>query len=65
MTPDPVLLLYGQPQTHVMWHRVAPHLAEQFSVIFPDLRGYGDSAKPDGGNDHRSYAKRTMRRGLA
>jgi haloacetate dehalogenase len=55
-----VLLLHGYPQTHVMWHRVAPALAERFTVVCPDLRGYGDSAKPAGGQDHLEYSKRTM-----
>ena len=58
----PVLLLHGYPQTHVMWHRVAPALAERFTVVCPDLRGYGDSDKPVGGGDHIAYAKRTMAR---
>jgi haloacetate dehalogenase len=58
----PVLLLHGYPQTHVMWHRVAPRLAERFTVVCPDLRGYGDSAKPPGGGDHGAYSKRTMAR---
>jgi haloacetate dehalogenase len=56
----PLLLLHGYPQTHVMWHRVAPALAERFTVVCPDLRGYGDSDKPPGGRDHAGYAKRTM-----
>jgi haloacetate dehalogenase len=56
----PLLLLHGYPQTHVMWHRVAPRLAERFTVIAPDLRGYGDSAKPPGGADHAAYSKRVM-----
>ena len=56
----PVLLLHGYPQTHVMWHRVAPVLAEHFTVVCPDLRGYGDSDKPPGGRDHAAYSKRTM-----
>lgn len=56
----PLLLLHGYPQTHVMWHRVAPVLARQFTVVCPDLRGYGDSAKPPGGGDHDAYSKRTM-----
>jgi haloacetate dehalogenase len=56
----PVLLLHGYPQTHAMWHRVAPTLAGQFTVVCPDLRGYGDSDKPPGGQDHATYAKRTM-----
>jgi haloacetate dehalogenase len=55
-----VLLLHGYPQTHVMWHRVAPDLAEHFTVVCPDLRGYGDSAKPPGGHDHVEYSKRAM-----
>ncbi|MDX1653807.1 MAG: alpha/beta hydrolase [Candidatus Competibacteraceae bacterium] len=58
----PLLLLHGYPQTHVMWHRLAPTLAEDFTVVCPDLRGYGDSAKPAGGPDHSAYAKRAMAR---
>ncbi len=54
----PVLLLHGYPQTHVMWHLVAPRLAGRFTVVLPDLRGYGDSSKPAGGE--MAYAKRTM-----
>jgi haloacetate dehalogenase len=61
-TGPPVLLLHGYPQTHVMWHRVAPALAERFTVVCPDLRGYGDSDKPPGGPDHEDYSKRTMAR---
>ena|SRR5215207_97870 len=56
----PVLLLHGYPQTHVMWHRVAPPLARRHTVVCPDLRGYGDSDKPPGGGDHAEYAKRAM-----
>jgi haloacetate dehalogenase len=56
----PVLLLHGYPETHVMWHRVAPLLAQDHTVVCPDLRGYGDSAKPAGGGDHAVYSKRTM-----
>src|SRR5262249_13419522 len=56
----PLLLLHGYPQTHVMWHKIAPRLAEDFTVVAPDLRGYGDSDKPDGGADHAGYSKRTM-----
>jgi haloacetate dehalogenase len=55
-----VLLLHGYPQSHVMWHRVAPRLAERFTVVVPDLRGYGDSAKPPGDVGHRTYSKRVM-----
>jgi haloacetate dehalogenase len=58
----PVLLLHGYPQTHAMWHLVAPRLAERFTVVVADLRGYGDSAKPPGGADHAGYAKRAMAR---
>src|SRR5216110_138369 len=58
----PVLLLHGYPQTHVMWHKVAPRLAEEFTVVVADLRGYGDSAKPQGGGDYADYSKRTMAR---
>lgn len=56
----PLLLLHGYPQTSAIWHRVAPALAERFTVLCADLRGYGDSAKPDGGPDHAAYAKRAM-----
>jgi haloacetate dehalogenase len=56
----PVLLLHGYPQTHVCWHKVAPLLAETFTVVCPDLRGYGDSSKPTGDAGHRGYAKRTL-----
>lgn len=56
----PVLLLHGYPQTHIMWHRVAPLLAEHFTVVASDLRGYGDSSKPAGGTDHVGYSKRAM-----
>src|SRR5688572_21584103 len=56
----PLLLLHGYPQTHVLWHRIAPRLAERFTVVVPDLRGYGASSKPPGGADHATYSKRTM-----
>ncbi|NOK64019.1 MAG: alpha/beta hydrolase [Chloroflexi bacterium AL-W] len=56
----PVLLLHGYPQTHVMWHRVAPRLVEHFTVVAADLRGYGDSSKPSGGAGHINYSKRSM-----
>ena len=56
----PVLLLHGYPQTHAMWHRVAPLLARTHRVVCADLRGYGDSAKPPDAPDHHTYAKRTM-----
>lgn len=56
----PLLLLHGYPQTHIMWHQIAPRLAENFHVVCPDLRGYGDSAKPPGSADHATYSKRAM-----
>jgi len=56
----PLLLLHGYPQTHIMWHRIAPRLAESFTVVLPDLRGYGDSSKPKGEPDHSNYSKRAM-----
>jgi haloacetate dehalogenase len=56
----PVLLLHGYPQTHVMWHKVAPRLAEHFTVVMTDLRGYGDSSKPPAGENHANYSKRAM-----
>ncbi|MEH0828788.1 MULTISPECIES: alpha/beta fold hydrolase [unclassified Micromonospora] len=56
----PVVLLHGHPRTHATWHRVAPLLADRFTVICPDLRGYGGSSKPPGGPDHAGYAKRAM-----
>jgi haloacetate dehalogenase len=56
----PLLLLHGNPQTHAMWHAVAPALAARFTVICPDLRGYGGSFKPPATADHAPYAKREM-----
>jgi hypothetical protein len=53
----PLLLLHGNPETHVMWYKVAPRLATEFSVFAADLRGYGDSSKPEGGEDHSNYSK--------
>jgi haloacetate dehalogenase len=58
----PLLLLHGNPLTHVMWHKVAPWLAEEFTVVAADLRGYGDSSKPPGGGDHIDYSFRVMAR---
>ncbi len=60
----PVLLLHGYPQTHAMWNAVAPRLVESFTVVAADLRGYGDSSKPPGGDDHAAYSKRTMARDM-
>lgn len=56
----PLLLLHGNPLTHVSWHRVAPELARHFTVVLIDLRGYGDSSKPEGGEDHAAYSFRAM-----
>lgn len=56
----PLLLLHGYPQTHVIWHKIAPKLAEKFTVVTPDLRGYGDSDKPPTTSDHAPYSKRAM-----
>ncbi len=56
----PLLLLHGYPETHACWHRVAPALAEHFTVIVPDLRGYGRSGCPSADGNHRAYSKRTM-----
>ena len=54
----PLLLLHGYPQTHVLWHKIAPRLAEHFTVIATDLRGYGDSSKPESDAEHLTYSKR-------
>lgn len=56
----PVVMLHGYPQTHAMWHRVAPALARHYTVVCPDLRGYGDSGKPPSDHQHRPYSKRAM-----
>jgi haloacetate dehalogenase len=56
----PLLLLHGYPQSSAMWHAVAPRLAEDFTVVAADLRGYGGSSRPRGGEDHAGYAKRAM-----
>lgn len=56
----PLLLVHGYPQTHAMWHAVAPGLARQFTVVAADMRGYGDSAKPAADGEHMAYSKRTM-----
>jgi haloacetate dehalogenase len=60
-----LLLLHGHPQSHVMWHRVAPALAETFTVVCADLRGYGDSARPGASPHHAAYSKRTMAQDMA
>ena len=56
----PLLLLHGYPQTGYMWHKIAPRLAEDFTVVVADLRGYGDSDKPTSSEDHAVYSKRAM-----
>src|SRR5436853_892501 len=56
----PLLLLHGYPETHVMWRKVAPRLAAEFTLVIPDLRGYGDSAKPPSTPDHAAYSKRAL-----
>jgi haloacetate dehalogenase len=61
-TGPPLLLLHGHPQTHIMWHKVAPRLANEFTVVVPDLRGYGDSSKPAATPNHESYSKRAVAR---
>lgn len=60
----PLLLVHGNPQTHAMWHAIAPELARQFTVVAPDIRGYGGSLKPPATADHAPYAKREMARDL-
>jgi haloacetate dehalogenase len=56
----PVLLLHGYPQIHVRWRKIAPQLATNYTVVIPDLPGYGDSGKPEDGDNHVNYSKRTM-----
>ena len=56
----PLLLLHGHPQNHLTWHKIIPGLAERFTVVAPDLRGYGDSDKPASTPDHLPYSKRVM-----
>jgi haloacetate dehalogenase len=56
----PVLLLHGMPETHLMWHRVAPRLAERFTVVATDLRGFGDSGTPPSAPDHAPYGMRRV-----
>jgi haloacetate dehalogenase len=56
----PLLLLHGYPQTHLMWRKIAPRLAQEFTLVIPDLRGYGESSKPPAGPDQTNYAKRAL-----
>ena len=60
----PLLLLHGHPQTHAMWHAVAPRLANEFTVVAADLRGYGESSKPPTRPDHEPYSKRALARDM-
>jgi haloacetate dehalogenase len=60
----PLLLLHGFPQTHMIWHKLADTLAQHFTLVMPDLRGYGDSAKPPGDLLHLNYSKRVMARDM-
>jgi haloacetate dehalogenase len=60
----PLLLLHGYPQTRTMWHLVAPRLAERFTIVCPDLRGYGRSSKPPGDPEHATYSKRESARDM-
>lgn len=61
----PLLLLHGNPQTHAMWHRVAPALARRFTVVAPDIRGYGFSSSPPAAPGHAAHAKREMAKDVA
>lgn len=57
---SPLLLLHGHPQTHAIWHKLAPALMKSHTLVMTDLRGYGDSSKPQGDVDHSNYSKRVM-----
>jgi len=56
----PLLLWHGAPQSHATWYKIAPDLAKDYTLIIADLRGYGDSSKPEGGKNHENYSKRAM-----
>ncbi len=56
----PLLLIHGYPQTHTMWHKIVEKLSKKYTIICPDLRGYGDSSKPKGDSEHINYSKKTM-----
>ena len=60
-----LLLLHGYPQTHVIWHQIAERLAQHFTLVMPDLRGYGDSSRPEGDAQHANYSKRMMAQDMA
>ena len=55
---EPLLLLHGYPQSHILWRKIAPLFAENYTVICPDLRGYGDSDKPESDKSHLAYSKK-------
>ncbi|MHA7142113.1 alpha/beta fold hydrolase [Arthrobacter sp. Sr33] len=64
--PKPaLLLLHGHPESHVMWHKIADRLTERYTVVMPDLRGYGSSGIPASDPEHQTYSKRTMARDQA
>lgn len=63
-TGTPLLMVHGHPHTHIIWRKVAPLLAKHFTVILPDLRGYGDTDKPESTDNHRPYSKREMAKDL-
>ena len=56
----PILLLHGYPQSHIEWRKIAPDLSKDYTLVMPDLRGYGDSGKPPAGDNHINYSKRAM-----
>ena len=56
----PILLLHGFPESHLIWHKIAPLLSAHYTLVITDLRGYGNSEKPDGGVNHKNYSKRSM-----
>lgn len=62
---EPMLMLHGFPETHLMWHKIAPVLTEKYTVVLTDLRGYGESSHPQGLPDHSNYSKKTMSTGQA
>jgi haloacetate dehalogenase len=59
-TGRPLLLLHGYPEMHLTWRKIAPQLAEEFSLVVPDLRGHGQSGRPEGGERHKNYSFRAM-----
>jgi len=56
----PLLMMHGAPQSHATWYKIAPELAKEYTLVMTDLRGYGDSSKPEGGKNHENYSKRAM-----